>query len=124
MARRRSYLDRTHANTRGAKLLAAAFVARPVFVNDEDGNPVRQWRADEMQTYTVAEITQALRGRRAHESFELLEFIPPSAIKYCVSRGWLVDQAGLYFVTEKAAADLHLPRTTPGMSLKFLKVAA
>jgi hypothetical protein len=45
--------------------------------------------------------------------------IPPSAIKYCVTKGYLIpnDNRTLYRVTAKAALELVLPRTFKGGAL-------
>lgn len=123
---KRTYEQRTRMNTQGARLLAKAFVERPQFIADDAGNMVRQWRAEELQTFKNADIAAVLSGFRALETHELLEGIPPTAIKYAVTKGWLVMDrvAGFYWVTDKAAFDLKLPRKVGGLTIKFLKMAA
>jgi hypothetical protein len=46
----------------------------------------------------------------------VLDTIPPSAIKYCLTKKWLRPHGnnGFYFVTETAAFDLKLPRKFKG----------
>lgn len=127
MARRRtSYEQRTRSNTPAARAIAKAFCARPEVVEDADGFLVRQWKPEEMQTYTQDEVAGALKRKRAVEHNELLEVIPPSAIKYAVTKHWLKPAAvGTYYmVTDRAAADLALPRkTAEGWTIRFAKAA-
>lgn len=124
MGRRKSYDQRTGRSSRSAAVLAKAFLERPEMVLNAQGDLERVWQQHELQSYTHADIVQALRGRRAHERYELLEFIPPSAIKYACTKRWLVEQGGLFLVTDRAAVDLGLPRKGAMGALKFLKVAA
>ena len=122
---RRSYETRSRSNTQAAKVLAEAFCRKVEFTATEEGDLVRQWRKDELQTFKHEDIAGALRGKRAFEHNELLAEIPPTAIKYAVTKSYLVQAAGLYFVTEKAAAEFQLPRKAGnGLTIKFAKLAA
>lgn len=118
----RSYDARTGRNTAGAAIIAKAFVERPVFLETAEGCMVREWKPEEMQSYSNADIAEAIGGRRAVERDEMLGTIPMSAVKYCVTKGWLwMDRMGLYWVTEKAATELKLPRKSAGATIRFLK---
>lgn len=124
ISKRRTYEQRTRANTVGARMLAEAFT-RKIEFTEVGGDLVRQWRADELQAYKNSDIGSAISRRRAFEHNELLADIPPTAIKYAVTKGWLVLTGGLYWVTEKAAAELKLPRKGhDGLSIRFLKPVA
>jgi hypothetical protein len=52
----------------------------------------------------------------------MLEFVPPTAIKYCVTKGWIVkaERGGFYHVTRKAAAELDLPRQHHGRNIQLM----
>lgn len=120
MAKRRSYEVRTRANTAAASILAKAFNPDAKFAADG----ARVWAPEDMQRYKLEDIALALRGKRAVEFEELVEDVPPSAVKYAVTKGWLVKAAaGFYCVTEKAASELRLPRKADGLTIRFLKVA-
>lgn len=128
MRRRKTYDERTGRNTRAAATLARA-ISRPV-VEIVEENPVtgyvdRAWRPEEMQRYSNQDIAAALAGQRVFDEEELLQSIPPSAIKYAVTQKWLSrgQVAGQFWVTVKAATELKLPRKAGGMTLKFAKVA-
>jgi hypothetical protein len=124
-SRRKTYAQRTRADTRAAAILAAA-VSRPVVIEEDvNGFVAREWRAEELQTYKQADIVAALSGQRFFDEEELLQTIPPSAIRYSVSKGWLLKGAiaGTYWVTEKGATELRLPRKVAGVTLKFAKAA-
>jgi hypothetical protein len=120
--RRASYDIRSGRCTRAAKIVAKALVEKPVFVEDEDGRRIRQWKPEELQRYSNDEIKLALSYRRAVEAEDMLEFVPPSAIKYCATKGWIVkaEPGGYYLVTRKAAAELDLPRKQQGRAIQFL----
>ncbi|HEV8030614.1 MAG TPA: hypothetical protein VGP42_06305 [Stellaceae bacterium] len=120
--KRQSYAVRSGMVTRAASIVAKAVVEAPVFVTDEDGHRMRQWKAEELQRYTTEDIKSALRLRRAVEKEEMLEFVPPSAIKYCQTKGWIVQAEGApyFFVTRKAATELDLPRKHQGRAIQFL----
>lgn len=117
--KRFSYEQRTSACTRAAKIAARAVVEEIQFVEDADGHLIRQWKASELQTYTSADIVQAIRGRHVVETEDMLEYIPPSAIKYAVTKGWLFPDGPFYRVTRKAAAELDLPRSVGGRKICF-----
>lgn len=122
MGRRRSYDERSRSNTEAAKILANAFCREIEFTTNEQGDRVRVWRADELQTFKHDDIANAIRRRRALEQVELLEEIPPTAIKYAVTKRWLIQSGGLYFVTDRAAAELSLPRKDGnGATIRFAK---
>jgi hypothetical protein len=128
---RKSYETRTGANTRAAAILAKAVVEKPKFFEDADGNIVRAWQSSEMSSYSNADLANALRNRVAVEPGEMLGTVPPSAIKYCVTKGWLVPNEAktLYAVTFKAACDLDLPvrfkgGANHGRRIPFLKTTA
>ena len=120
--KRRSYDERTGRCTRAAKIAAKAAVEKPVFIEDEDGHRIRQWKPEEMRRYGNEQIIEALRLRTVVEPEEMLGFVPPPAIKYCVTKGWIAKAqvGGFYHVTRKAAAELNLPRTLNGRKIRFL----
>lgn len=120
--KRASYEQRSGVCTRAAKIAAKAVTEKPVFVEDEDGHMMRQWKRSELQSYSNDDIKAALRLNRVVEAEDMLEFVPPSAIKYCVTKGWLVkaENAPFFFVTRKAASDLDLPRKLQGRAIQFL----
>ena len=120
--KRASYKLRTGMTTRAAKIAAKAITDQPVFIEDENGFRIRQWKPEEFQRYRNEQIVEALRLRAVVEPEELLEFVPPPAIKYCLTKGWLVkaERGGFYHVTRKAAADLKLPRKLHGRQIRFL----
>lgn len=123
--KRRSYEDRTRSNTPAARMLAEAFTRKIEFTPGPDGEFIRVWRPDELQTYKNDDIARAISRRRAFEFHELVGDIPPTAVKYAVTKGWLVQLQGLYWVTEKAAAEFKLPATTAdGVRIRFLKAVA
>jgi hypothetical protein len=120
--KRAAYDIRTGRCERAAKIVAKAVVEKPVFVEDADGHLIRQWKPEELQRYTTEEIATALRRRQVVEAEEMLQFVPPSAIKYCETKGWIYKASGGFFhVTRKAAAELELPRTlADGRKIRFL----
>src|ERR1051326_2367761 len=119
---RARYERRIGVNTRAAKIAAKAMVEKPVFIEDADGHLIRQWKPEELQRYGNDQIIEALRLRTAFEPEDMLEFVPPSAIKYCETKGWIVRQTGgFYRVTRKAAAELDLPhKMRDGRKINFL----
>jgi hypothetical protein len=108
---RKSYADRTGMNSRASVTLAAAVVQKPESFEDGDGNTIRVWKSSEMSSYSNADIGSCLFNRLAIEPNEMLGTVPPSAIKYAVTKGWLIPNAGktLYRITLKGAIDLDLP---------------
>jgi hypothetical protein len=52
----------------------------------------------------------------------MLGTVPPSAIKYCVTKGWLIPAGTLYRVTLKGAIDLDLPFRFTGGQHKGRKI--
>ena len=118
--KRKSYAERSGMTSRSARILASAITEKPVFIEDADGHLIRQWKPEEMQRYGNDEIKSELRFRHVVELEDLLETIPPSAVKYCCSKGWLRKDAGGWFlVTKKAAADLGLPLNHQGRKVRF-----
>jgi hypothetical protein len=118
--KRFSYEFRSGCSSRAAAIAFKAVNEQPVFVEDEDGHMMRQWKKEELQSYTQDDIKNAIRGRHAVETEDMLEWIPPSAIKYSVTKGWLATfGAGIYRVTRKAAAELDLPRSVGGRKIAF-----
>jgi hypothetical protein len=108
---RKSYEDRTGLNTRAAVHLAKGHFEKIQYTEDEDGNRIRLWKSSEMSSYSNSDIASCLINRVAVEPNEMLGTVPPSAIKYCVTKGWLVPNSDktLYRVTLKGAIDLDLP---------------
>jgi hypothetical protein len=113
---RKSYEARTGLSTRAAKTLIAAHFTKPETKEDDNGNVIRVWKSSEMSSYSDADIASCLVNKVAVEPNEMLGTAPPSAIKYAVTRGWLLPNAGhtLYRVTLKGAIDLNLPMTFKG----------
>jgi hypothetical protein len=112
---RKSYAARTGQNARGASLLAAAMFQKIESVEDDNGNVLRVWKASEVNSFTNAHLRAVLENRVAVEANEMLGTVPPSAIKYCVTKGYIVPtgQSGtLFLVTFKVALEL-------GMTMKF-----
>ena len=108
---RKSYEDRTGMTKRASAILAAAVFVKPEMKEDEDGNRVRAWKSSEMSSYSNADIASTLINRVAVEPGEMLGTVPPSAVKYAVTKGWLVPNGNrtLYRVTLKGAIELDLP---------------
>jgi len=117
---KRTYADRTGMTGRSARILAKAVTEWPAFIEDADGHRIRQWKPDEMQSYSNDDIKSALRFNHVVEVEDLLETLPPSAVKYCATKGWLrLSAGGWYEVTRKAAVDLDLPRQHRGRKVRF-----
>jgi hypothetical protein len=112
---RDSYVARTGMNTRACKILIAAHQVKIEFVEDEDGNSIRVWKSSESSSYSNADLKACLSNRVAVEANEMLGTVPPSAIKYCVTKGWLIPHGSLYRVTLKAALELDLPMRFKGL---------
>ena len=114
--RRKSCEDRTRSNTRAAIILAKATFSKPARIEDDNGNVMRVWQPSELQAYTNAMIASALANRVAVEHNEMLGAIPPTAIKYSVTKGWLLANPArtLYRVTLKGAVELDLPMRFKG----------
>jgi hypothetical protein len=108
---RKSYADRTGMSSRASITLAAAVVTKPETFDDDDGNTILVWKSSEMSSYSNADIASCLVNRVAVEPNEMLGTVPPSAIKYAVTKGWLLpnDDKTLYRVTLKGAIELDLP---------------
>jgi hypothetical protein len=121
--KRSAYATRTGQVTRGAKVLCPAVNEQPVFVEDADGNKIRQWTPEEVRNWRQFDVGAALARTRIVEVPQLLGEIPLSAIKNGMYAGWLVkDQnASFYWVTRKAQRDLGLPaKDRMGRTLKLL----
>jgi hypothetical protein len=108
--KRSSWEQRSGTSSRAASILYRGFNEAVEFVEDEDGNAVRQWPAN-MQSYTNEDMKRALSRRRAVERHELLEHVPPTAIGYMQTKGWIQrdPRGGFFYVTRKAWLDLGLP---------------
>jgi len=121
---RDAYAARTGMDKRSAKILVAAHIVKPETYQDEDGNVIRVWKSSEMSSYSNADIASTLRNRVAVEPNEMLGTVPPSAIKYCVTKGWLVPNASrtLYSVTQRGAIDLNLPLRFKGGAFHGRKI--
>ena len=119
---RARYEHKSGMTSRAGRIAAKAVVEKPVFIEDDDGHLIRQWKPEELQRYSNDDIVKALRLRAAVEPEDMLEFVPPSAIKYCETKGWIEKRPGGFFmVTRKAAAELELPRKTrDGRQIRFL----
>ena len=75
-----------------------------------------------MQSYTNEDMKRALSRRRAVERHELLDHVPPRAICYMQTKGWIQrdPRGGFYHVTRKAWLDLALPgRDREGRRIRF-----
>ncbi len=113
---RKSYEDRTGMNARAANILVKAMYGKQAeFTVDDDGNHIRVWQPSESSSYSNAQLRSCLQNRVAVEAAELLGTVPPSAIKYCVTKGWLISRGTLYFVTRKACLELDLPVRFKGL---------
>jgi hypothetical protein len=115
---RKSYEDRTGLSTRAAKTLIAAHFTKPETKEDDNGNVIRVWKSSEMSSYSNADIASCLVNKVAVEPNEMLGTVPPSAIKYAVTKGWLLPNASqtLYRVTLKGAIELNLPMHFKGVN--------
>ena len=121
--KRSAYTARTGQATRGAKVLCRALNDQPVFLDDEDGNKIRQWTPEEVRNWRQFDVGAALSRTRVVEIAELLGELPLSAIKNAMYNGWLVKDphARFYWVTSKAQRDLGLPaKDRLGRTLKLL----
>ena len=107
----KSYEARTGMDKRASTILVSAIFVKIEFSEDEDGNKIRAWKSSEMSSYSNIDIASCLINRVAIEPNEMLGTVPPSAIKYAVTKGWLVPNDGktLYRVTLKGAIELDLP---------------
>jgi hypothetical protein len=123
--RRRTYEQRTKATTEAARILARAVTQQIEYMTTPEGDRVRVWRPEELQRFTNADIAKGLSYRRAVEHIELLDFIPPTGIKYALTKGWISKdrRAEFYWVTQKGADELNLPRKVGGITIRFLKPA-
>jgi hypothetical protein len=119
--KRRSYEERTGMTSRAARIHFKAVNDKPEFTEDDDGHRIRLWKTEEMSSYSHQDIADALRGRNVVEREDLLEVIPPSAIKYAVTKQWLVPESGWFRVTDKAVFELRLPRVIRGRKIRFTK---
>ena len=119
-----AYAARTGMDKRSAKILVAAHIVKPETFEDDQGNVVRVWKSAEMSSYSNADIASTLVNRVAVEPGEMLGTVPPSAIKYCVTKGWLVPNASktLYSVTLRGAVDLNLPLRFKGGAFHGRKI--
>lgn len=121
---RNAYAARTGMDKRSAKILVAAHIVKPETFADEQGNVIRAWKSAEMSWSSNADVASTLRNRVAVEPDEMLGTVPPSAIKYCVTKGWLVpnESKTLYSVTLRGAVDLDLPLRFKGGAFHGRKI--
>ena len=113
---RKSYAARTGMDARSAKVLVKAmFGEKPEFFEDADGNRIRKWKPSESSSYSNADLRDCLCNRVAVEPGDMLGTVPPSAIKYCVTKGWLIPHGAMFLVTRKAAFELNLPLRFKGI---------
>jgi hypothetical protein len=118
--KRRSYEERAGLNSRAAKITLKAINDAPEFRETIEGNRVRVWKSSEMSSYSNADVASALRGHYVIEEEEMLATIPPSAIKYAVTKRWLEKTpAGWFYVTTTARAELKLPSSVRGRKIRF-----
>lgn len=105
------YAARTGMNSRASVILAKATFAKPETIETVDGDVIRVWKSSESSSYSNRDIASVLRYRQAVTADDMLGSVPPSAIKYCVTKRWLAPNAGgtLFFITLKAAIELDLP---------------
>jgi hypothetical protein len=109
---RKSFAQKTRRDSRAAACLVAAMFGKgPSFSEDADGNRIRAWQPRELQRFTNDDLRAAISNRVAVTESEMLGTVPPSAIKYCTTKGWLRAHgtSGIYFVTARAARELDLP---------------
>lgn len=108
---RKSYEARTGMTKRASVHLVKGIFTKLETIEDDQGNVMRVWQPSEMQSYSNADIASCLRNRVAVEANEMLGTVPPSAIKYCVTKGWLVpNETKTFFrVSLKGAIELDLP---------------
>jgi hypothetical protein len=109
------YAARTSMDARAAIHLAKGHFEKVEYTEDEDGNSIRVWKPSESSSYSNADLNACLSNRAAVEANEMLGTVPPSAIKYCVTKGWLIPHGSLYRVTLKAALELDLPMRFRGL---------
>ena len=121
---RKSYEVRTGMAKRASVILVTAIFVKPQMTEDEDGNKIRVWKSSEMSSYSNADIASTLINRVAVEANEMLGTVPPSAIKFAVTKGWLVTDHNkvLYRVTLKGAIELDLPLKFTGGPHKGRKI--
>ena len=122
---RKSYAARTRMDSRTSTIIVKAlFGKKPEFFEDEDGNLIRKWLPSESSSYSNENLRDCLRNRVVVEPNEMLGTVPPSAIKYCVTKGWLVPNANktLYSVTLRGAVDLNLPLRFKGGAFHGRKI--
>ena len=120
--KRTSYDERTGRDSRSARISAKAVVAKPVFNEDDHGHLIREWTLTETRSFTQEDIASVLKYSRALEVEDMLEFIPLSAIKNAIYRGWIVKAEGAswFLVTRLAKLELDLPKKDRmGRTIKF-----
>lgn len=119
--KRNTYAQRTRQTGRAATILAKALIEKPETFEDADGNIIRVWKKEELQRFTHDQIAEAIRGVRVIEAEEMLGTVPMTAVKYCISKGWLRKDsvAAFMWVTKKAQQELNLPTTVRGQRIRF-----
>jgi hypothetical protein len=70
-------------------LIGAMFGEGPKFHEDADGHLIREWKSSESSSCTNEMLAQAISNPVAVEHNEMLSPIPPSAICYMQTKGWL-----------------------------------
>ena len=121
--KRHSYETRSGCGTRAAKIVFKAVNEGPKFIEDDNGDMVRQWKPEELGAYTNDDMRKALSFVRVIEAHEILSYCPPTAIKFMQTKGWIAKdaKAPFFWVTRKGAAELNLPqRDREGRKLLFL----
>jgi hypothetical protein len=108
---RKTYADRTGMNSRASISLVKGLYEKVQTTEDDNGNVMRVWKSSEMSSYSNADIASCLRNRVAIEANEMLGTVPPSAVKYSVTKGCLIpnESKTLYRITIRAAIELGLP---------------
>ena len=112
---REAYDRKTGRSTRAAIHLAAGHFEPVPFTEDDNGNAIRVWKASESSSYTNAMIASCLVNRVAVEANEMLGTVPMSAVRYCVTKGWLRPAGSLFLITLKGAIELNLPMRFKGI---------
>jgi len=122
MARRKTWAQKTRSHTAAARTLAKAFNERPIF-EERDGETWRVWPKN-FQSYGADDVAQAIKRQRAIEESELSHELAPTAVKWAITKGWLVRAGTLLMVTTKARDELKLPLRNDQGAIKFAKVPA
>lgn len=121
--RRKTWAQRTGQGTRAAKIVAKAMNEKPEFYENAEGFTVRRWKKEDLQRFTNEDVAAWLRHNRAVDSDEAEYWVPPTAVKYAITKGWVRPSASspkILLVTRKGALDLKLPPVKiGGATVKF-----